>query len=458
MPDLSAAGMTRSERILTERLEILYRNTTAILANLATSCIVAWMVSDSFPHRALALWLGSVAIVCIARLWLQRRFWQAPAEQRCTHCAARRFAFGAVASGLLWGIACLGLPRFGDDMDYIVFAVTAAGMTAGAVSTISVYYPAFFGYTLVFAAPLTAVSLLNRNSDIAGAGAMMVLYYLAISVAAWRANRFVVTTAELRVDNQILKASLDTARGERDAARTDKWSTLAQLSHELRTPLNAILGFSEAMAGEIFGCLGHRRYKEYAEHIQTSGGDLLNLAEELLLLSQGEAGTLVLKEAPVDVSKMVRDLIDLKAAIAGQAGLALHAFISPHLPMLNADASKLRQMLLNLIDNAIKFTPAGGSIDITATERNSGVVLIVGDTGIGMSKEQIDVALQPFGRAANSLTNNTAGAGLGLPICRRLAELHGATLAVQSVVGGGSTFTLCFPAARTIAGANAAAA
>jgi signal transduction histidine kinase len=458
MHDPSSNGKTRSERILVEKLELLYRTSAAILTNAVISCVVAWLLSDFYPHWVLGVWLTAVGSVCAVRLLLLWRFHHTPPEARCSPCAAMRFTLGALASGMLWGAICLGLPVWGDAMDYIVLAVTAAGMVAGAVSTISVYFPAYLCYSLSFAIPLTTVSILHHDVDIAGAGAMMVIYYAAITLTAWRTNRFIAATSELSVDNQILKASLDKAQSERDAARTDKWSTLAQLSHELRTPLNAILGFSEAMHGEIFGKLGHTRYKEYAEHVLTSGRDLLTLTEELLLLSQGESGTLSLKEAEIDAGEIIRSLIDLKAATAGRAGLELQAYIASDLPLLKADTAKLRQMLFNLIDNAIKFTPAGGEIGVTAAVRDGGIVLKVSDTGIGMDREQVAIALEPFGRIANTLNNNTAGVGLGLPICKRLAELHGATLAIETAPGKGTSCTIAFPAVRTVARSNAAAA
>ncbi|GAA0567451.1 sensor histidine kinase [Rhizomicrobium electricum] len=454
----SANGKTRSERILAEKLELLYRTSAAILTNFVISCVVAWLLSDFYPHWVLAWWLAAVGAVCAARLMLLWRFHRTSPETRCSPCAARRFTLGALASGMLWGAICLGLPVWGDAMDYIVLAVTAAGMVAGAVSTISVYFPSYLCYSLSFAIPLTTVSILHRDVDIAGAGAMMVIYYAAISLTAWRTNRFIAATAELSVDNQLLKTSLDKAHGERDAARTDKWSTLAQLSHELRTPLNAILGFSEAMHGEIFGKLGHTRYKEYAEHVLTSGRDLLTLTEELLLLSQGESGTLSLKETEIDAGEVIRSLIDLKAATAGRAGLELQAYIASDLPLLKADTAKLRQMLLNLIDNAIKFTPSGGEVSVTAAVRDGSIVLKVSDTGIGMDREQVAIALEPFGRIANALTNNTAGAGLGLPICKRLAELHEAALAIETAPGRGTSVTITFPPVRTVSRSAAAAA
>jgi signal transduction histidine kinase len=458
MDDPLVDGMTRSDRILTEKLELLYRNKIAILTNLVIAGVVASLLSDAYPHPVLAAWLGAVALVCVARLWLERSFVRTPIEQRCTRCAAWRFAVGALAAGSLWGILCLGLPVWGDESNFAVLAVTAAGMTAGAVSTIAVYYPAYLGFSFGFAVPLTGVTIIHPNLNIAGVGAMMVVYYLAVSITAWRTNRFITSTVELRVDNQMLTTSRDLARHERDAARVDKWSTLGQLSHELRTPLNAILGFSEAMHGEIFGSLGHSRYKEYAEHVLSSGRDLLTLAEELLLISQGEAGTLNLKECDLDVGATLRDLVDQKAATAGKGGLELQAYIALDLPRLKADPAKFRLMLLNLIDNAIKFTRPGGDVSVNAAVTGGSIVLKVSDTGIGMSAEQIPRALEPFGRGGDTLNNNISGAGLGLPICKRLAELHGASLAITSELDRGTTCTLIFPPARTVSRAKAAAA
>ena len=405
-------GMARSERILAEKLDLLYRNTSAIFTNFVIASVVTFLIWDVYPHAVLIGWLAAVLTVCAGRVLLQYRFLHQPPANRCTSCAARRFALGAFASGLLWGAICLGLPVWGDHFDFIVMAVVCAGMTAGAVTTISTYYPAYLGYIIGFAVPLTLVTASHPDGDIAGTGAMMFVYFAVISVVARHTNRFINSTVELRVDNQLLQSSLKQTQGERDAARTEKWSTLSQLSHELRTPLNAILGFSEAMCGEIFGSLGNRRYKDYAGHVLSSGQQLLSLADELLLLSQGESGALKLKEADVDVLALVRSLVDQKQGAANRAGLTLDVAIDCGLPQLHADKLKLRQMLLNLLDNAIKFTPPGGRVSMTAVLRDGAIVLTVGDTGIGMSADDIPRALQPFGRLATSLTNNTDGAGL----------------------------------------------
>ncbi len=451
MPEPVPDGMTRAERILSEKLELLYRNATAVVTNFVIAAAASAMLWDVYPHRLLIAWLAAVFVVCAARLFLQRRYLHTPPELRCTHCSAWQFALGAFAAGLLWGGLCLGLPSWGDQYDYILMAITCGGMTAAAVATTSVYYPAFLLYTAGFAIPLALVTMVHPNGDLAGTGAMMVIYLIAISFSARNTNRLIASTVELRVDNKILQASLQATRVERDAARTDKWSTLSQLSHELRTPLNAIMGFSEAMRDELFGSLGHPRYKEYAAHVLTSGYRLLGIADEMLLLSQGECGTLILKESDVDVAALLRALADQRTGAATTAGLSLDAAIAGSLPLLHADKIKLHQMLLHLVNNAIKFTPPGGRVTVTAALRAGGVLIAVRDTGIGMNADQIAQALQPFGRAATPLSDNTAGAGLGLPICRRLAELHGARLTIDSIPGEGTLCTVTFPAARTLA-------
>lgn len=444
-------GMPRSERILSEKLTLLYRNAAAAVTNAVVGGVVCVLYWDAFPHALLIGWIILVSTACAVRFRLRQNFFAKKPEDRCTVCAARRFALGAGVSGLLWGALCFALPVWGDPFDFIVMTVACAGMTAGALTTVSIYYPAYLAYTGTFAIPLVFVTLTRPDGDIAGTGAMMIVYFAAISITAYYANRFIHRTMELSVDNQILKASLDETTVERDAARIDKWSMLTQLSHEVKTPLNAILGFAEAMAGEIFGSLGHARYKEYAVHVLSSGQHLSTLADELLLLSEGEAGVLELNESNVDVTALLRALIETKKAGAMKAGLSLAARIDSDLPNLKADRIKLYKMLANLIDNSVKFTPPGGHIFITAETRAAGTVhLAVSDTGIGMRREDIALALQPFGRVAAPDIHKTAGAGLGLPICRRLAELHGATLAVQSKLEEGTTCTIAFPAGRSI--------
>jgi Signal transduction histidine kinase len=346
---------------------------------------------------------------------------------------------------------------WGTTNDYVVLTFVTAGMTAGSLATFSPYMPAYFAYAVPFTGTMALASFFSHDDVIPGNAPLILFYFAVITLTCRHFNRFVSHTVELKVDNEILKESLTTTRQERDRARTEKWSTLAQLSHELRTPLNAIMGFSEAMRDEVLGALGNRRYKDYAGHIHTSGHHLLTVADELLLLSQGESGMLVLKETPVDFGGLIASLVTQRREMALNTGLQLTVRIAPDLPRLKADSVMLHHMLGNLLDNAFKFTPAGGAVQLTAAVNDDGCLAVsIEDSGIGMEAADIPRALRPFGRISSPLTANTCGAGLGLPICQRLADAHGANLAIASTPGTGTRVTVTFPAERVLAAENPA--
>jgi two-component system cell cycle sensor histidine kinase PleC len=256
----------------------------------------------------------------------------------------------------------------------------------------------------------------------------------------------------LQIDNLALSQSLNSARGQLVSMTNDKWSALAHLSHELRTPLNAILGFSEVMRDQRLGALGNPKYRDYAEHVHSSGRHLLALINDILDLSQGEAGALVLSESEVDVAAMVAACADLMTLRAETRQLRLARTVAPGLPHLRADETKLRQIILNLLSNAIKFTPSGGAVSLTAgTMPDGGILIAVSDTGLGMRAEDIPRAVLPFVRLANPLTQASEGTGLGLPLSIRLAELHGGTLTIASEIGVGTVCSVRFPAVRSVA-------
>lgn len=449
----------RSDRILAGKLHLLYRGTPVIAANLGVAFILAWLLRDRYPVDFLAGWLAATALVCAGRVVLQRWFLNSSQLNRCNICWAGRFAAGAFLQGLVWGVIFLALPLWGARHDYVLMTVVGTGMAAGALATMSAYLPAYILYTSAFIVPLSAVSLLGSDRYMQGTGLLLIIYLGVLLVTAWRSNTFINRTIELKVDNELLQSSLAAAEIERDLARDEKWSSLAQLSHELRTPLNAILGFSEAMQQEFFGPLGNPRYKDYAGHLLSSGRHLLAISDELLQISQGESGQLQLEESDVDLGALLRDTVAVTSAEAQNASLTLVQEIPGALPKLRGDATKLRQMVLNLLDNAIKFTAPGGRVRLRAWSSAAGsVVIAVEDNGIGMESGDIPRAMMPFGRLATPLTLNAAGAGLGLPICKRLAELHGAELSIVSSPGNGTTCTLAFPLARTLPNSTSTAA
>jgi len=232
---------------------------------------------------------------------------------------------------------------------------------------------------------------------------------------------------------------------EAEAASRAKSSFLANMSHELRTPLNAIIGFSEIMAGELFGELGDRRYHEYATLITRSGRHLLDVISSILDFAKSEAGQTVLHCERVDLREITAACVDMVDQQCANAGIAL-AFDVPAAPVIvTGDAAKLRQMLLNLLSNAMKFTPAGGEVRVILTvDRHAVPTLVVRDSGIGMKPADIPVALAPFGQIDTGFNRGYEGTGLGLPLTKALAELHGAAFAIDSEPGNGTAVTLRF--------------
>ncbi len=236
-----------------------------------------------------------------------------------------------------------------------------------------------------------------------------------------------------------------------EAAEASKSEFLAQMSHELRTPLNAVIGFSDILMNERFGALGSAKYRAYAEDIHASGQHLLELINDLLELSRIEAGGFELREQTVNLGEAVRASMRLVRERAEAAGLNLNAWLPSDLPGLRLDQRSFRQIVINLLTNAIKFTPEGGSVTLSAGRGDDGgITLSVADAGIGIAPEDIDKALAPFGRIDGLLAGKHAGSGLGLPLARSLMELHGGSLTIDSTVGTGTTVTLRFPPERVI--------
>jgi PAS domain S-box-containing protein len=247
--------------------------------------------------------------------------------------------------------------------------------------------------------------------------------------------------------------AVESAKREAERANRAKSDFLAHMSHELRTPLNAIIGFADAMKGNLFGPISNDRYAEYIRHIASSGKHLLAITNDILDLSKVEAGRLEVHEESVDMRAAVEQCGAILREQALGQGLRYTVALPSDLPRLRADAKMVRQVALNLLSNALKFTPRGGQVTATA-ERDAAdnLVLVVSDTGIGIAESDIATALAPFGQIDSSFNRKHAGTGLGLPLAKRLVELHGGTLTVESTVGRGTTVRAAWPAARVIAG------
>jgi len=237
-----------------------------------------------------------------------------------------------------------------------------------------------------------------------------------------------------------------------EAANRAKSDFLANMSHELRTPLNAVLGFAQMMADQMWGDLGHPRYKEYSDIIVGSGRHLLSLIGQVLDMSVIEAGRSVLQESVINLEDAITSSVRLLSSQAEKDDIRLTSEVPPDLPMLRGDLTAVQRVLLNLLGNALKFTPPGGSVTLTAVHDATGATLCVRDTGIGIRAADIERVLKPFEQSSQrSEVKGREGVGLGLPISKSLMELHGGTLSITSKEGKGTAVTVHFPATRLIA-------
>ena len=268
-------------------------------------------------------------------------------------------------------------------------------------------------------------------------------------------------TKELRETNAALESEVrERERAERklrdakkraEIANRAKTDFLAMMSHELRTPLNAVIGFSEVLHGESLGPLGNDKYREYVDYIRTSGTELLARINDILELTKIDGDDFTLSVESVEIEGIIQAVEPIIREKASAAGLKLTIDLARDLPQLKADPRALKQIVLNLLLNSVKFTRAGGRVAFCAkSDRQGRMTLQVSDNGVGIDSERLSQVLQPFSQADSSLGRKYEGSGLGLALAHKLVKLHGAELYIDSEVGAGTTVTIIFPKDRTL--------
>lgn len=236
--------------------------------------------------------------------------------------------------------------------------------------------------------------------------------------------------------------ALEQARNEALEASRAKSDFLAHVSHELRTPLNAVIGYSDAMLQQFFGPLGSPRYVEYCRHIHDSGQHLLALINDLLDLSKVEAGRLELHPQALDLAAVARATLDLVESLSEKQRVPVALDLPASLPLFCGDERAVKQILVNLLTNALKFTPSPGRVRLALAVEEGGARLLVEDEGIGMTPEEIEIALLPFRQVDTPLSRRIEGTGLGLPLVKALTEAHGGGLDIESSPGKGTRITV----------------
>jgi PAS domain S-box-containing protein len=245
---------------------------------------------------------------------------------------------------------------------------------------------------------------------------------------------------------------LRTAKRAAETANQHKSDFLARVSHEIRTPLNAIIGFSDMIASEHFGPAGHPRYVEYAHDVGRSGRHVLDIVNDLLDISKIEAGEMDVEFAAVGLNDCVSEAVSLVQPQANAQRVIIRTSLSQSVPQVVADLRSIKQIAINILANAIRFTPSGGQIVVsTAYEPTGSVTLRIRDTGVGMSKSELEQAMKPFGQVSPGARKRGDGTGLGLPLTKAMIEANRALFAIQSAPGEGTLVEITFPPQRVLA-------
>ncbi len=334
----------------------------------------------------------------------------------------------------------------------VVYGSTLVRLRYLYAATISVVLVVAYELGATLVNPVPPMSLLNTDFFLTMAVATGVF---AGYVQELQARRDFASTELLQQE----KARSERLLSETQAASRSKSDFLAMMSHELRTPLNAILGFSEIMQRRLFGPIGSDRYAGYVADIHDTAQHLTHVIADILDLSKAEAGKLTLSEEEVDIFSTLAECFRLMRERAAENGLRL-LLQEPEgaRPVVRVDPTLMRQVFLNILGNAIKFTPAGGSVRAALSSDQQGAWLIhVIDTGIGIAAEDLPRVVEPFVQVQSPLVRQHGGIGLGLPLVKKIIELHGGSLSIASIVGAGTTVTVSIPADRVVRRHRAAA-
>ncbi len=295
-------------------------------------------------------------------------------------------------------------------------------------------------------------SVLNDGRDVVGRerqGGAIPLFMTIGRIGSGAAPRYCVVMRDMTHWKKV-ERELNEAKRQAERASALKSDFLAKISHEIRTPLNAILGFAEVIMEERFGPIGNERYKDYLKDIHVSGTHVMSLVNDLLDLSKIEAGKLELTFSSVDANRVVRECVSLMQPQASSERVIVRQALAPRLPNIVADERSLRQIVLNLLSNAMKYNEPGGQVIVSTALTDAGhAVIRIRDTGIGMSESEIEMALEPF-RQINT-GHRTSGTGLGLPLTKALVEANRASFTIKSKRKEGTLVEVAFPPTRVLA-------
>lgn len=433
--------------LMLRRIRPLFASKFPAASNIAISTLICIAAIDYVPLVYLAGWLFLIVAVSTYRIFLIGKFNRTRIEKSDAVFWESQMFLCAALQGCIWSAVGLAVAVFPMPIDVLaVIAMAICGILAAATFTMTGSQKVFRAFVLPAAlGPAIGFAVIDGRAGLVIS--LMALVFL-ILVLVW--GRAISKASDQRLllaaEKEHLLANLELAHRAAQLEKDLKHETFNKLGHELRTPLNSIIGFAEIIGAEAVGPIGNKKYKEYGALVAESGKHLSNLIDEMLSLATSDTLQASLEREPVDVEAIMVFCRNLLAPLARRRGVELSISHAAVLPMISGDRLKLRQVLINIINNAIHYTLQGGRIDVALEQSADGFLEIsVSDTGIGMTETDIPKALEPFNQLENGKAHNPSGKGIGLALSKKFVELHGGSLNVDSTFGVGTTIRINLP-------------
>lgn len=431
------------------RIEPLFCSKFPALSNIAIAALICIAAKDHVPLKYLFGWLLLMGAVSTYRILLNGQFSRSEVANTDVPMWEQRIFLCAAAQGGIWSMIGLAVAVFPMPIEVLgVVSMAICGMLAGATFTMSGSQKVFRAFVIpVAVGPIVGITFADGRPGFVIA--LMGVVFLTLVLVWGRAMaRSTDERLSLLAEKEHLLTNLELAHREAELEKDLKQETFNKLGHELRTPLNSIIGFAEIIGTEAVGPIGNAKYKEYGSLVAESGKHLSNLIDEMLSLGRSESLQASIDKEPVDVEEIMVFCRDLLAPLARRRSVELHVVPAGDTAplIISAERLKLRQVLINLINNAIHYTLPGGRIDVALNRNADGLLEIsVSDTGIGMAEADIPKALEPFNQLKDGKKHNPDGKGIGLALSKKFIELHGGSLNIESVFGVGTTIRVLLP-------------
>jgi len=452
MPSTAAeTPRTDAVAVQCELADMLYASPWPVATNLFVTLGAILVLSVAFGTPVFLGWGVSIVGICIIRIVLWRLYHLHRYDDEFEpQVWVRRCTYFAGATGCQWGSLAMAVAIYSNAPTDSFVPIIIAGLAGGIASGYTAHVPVVDAFVWPVVAPLIVVTFAAGDPAHIALGVLYLAFAFNLSLMARRSFASLIALIRNKAEKEKLVSRLFEANRRAESALRAKSEFLANMSHELRTPLNAVIGFSEIISGEVLGPIGNEKYLEYARDMNASGRHLLELINDILDLTKITAEKLDLADDVVNVGELIDSCVRMVARRAAAQNINLVRVVAPEVNCVRGDERRLRQVVLNLLTNSVKFTPSGGSIAVRASVEHGRMIIEVRDTGVGISEADLPMVLEPFGQVDNAFNRSGGGTGLGLPLTKKLVELHGGIFVIESVPNQGTVVRVILPPDRVV--------